>query len=733
MKQIYHMMLFLTIAILLILFIYPGLPLNANNNTPIKKSNNSERNSLENLKLSQYYLSFVYIIDDNWTEGNYPWLIKGDGTAGNPHIIQDVIIDGDGTRNCILIENCIQYFIIRNCEVYNSGTYDSGIRLLYTNNGKIINNHVYQNGYGIELKYSSNNNVTDNIVEDNTYCGIRNYAIPEQGRNADNNVIVKNDISKVNGHGIEIFKGHNINITENTIKNTGTAIQVQGIYANNYINSINPVKNEIDSSYIGISLRMINNSEIRDNVIQNCEYNGIQAQYCDNLKFINNEAINNTQNGFWFGYCNNINCSLIKSQNNTEYGIYLAECNDIEIRQSIIEYNELSGLFSLRYVDNSEFIENEIVNNKEHGVFFQQGSDYNIFLKNNISYNNIDAINLKNNCHENEILNNTIEQNKNMGISLANCEDNKIAGNSIQNNLNNGIHLSSSHNNTILDNNIYSNNEGIILEQSNDNVIAENRIRYNNLNGINILNSNKTIISENIVKYSNLDGIFIDNCHENIIFSNIINYNDDYGIHLNYSNNNFIIRNTLIGNLLCIYEEFSQGNIREDNFCDCHPLLNLDINIIQEYFTAEIFIISIYLYNSNNEGVNSATFQILWNGTIVHADNITNFGFGHYNISLIPLLVSPGEPPILLNMTIITPGYYKLNYSLYIMVDPESVNKDKDNNNIEISNGSDKKDIQSASGNGSIEALTVPALIISGVAGLSVIGILFFLKKRALI
>ena len=57
---------------------------------------------------------------------------SGNGTAGsysNPHVIEDYIIDAEGTGSGINIRNTDLYLIIQNCTVTNSGTatFDAGL------------------------------------------------------------------------------------------------------------------------------------------------------------------------------------------------------------------------------------------------------------------------------------------------------------------------------------------------------------------------------------------------------------------------------------------------------------------------------------------------------------------------------------------------------------------------------------------------------------------------------
>ena len=86
----------------------------------------------------------------SWAE-TQPWFGGGSGTPIDPYILEDLIIDGGGTTNCILIQNSLKYFIIRNCTVFNSGTvlFASGILLFNVSNSQIIGNNAKNAHYNI--------------------------------------------------------------------------------------------------------------------------------------------------------------------------------------------------------------------------------------------------------------------------------------------------------------------------------------------------------------------------------------------------------------------------------------------------------------------------------------------------------------------------------------------------------------------------------------------------------
>lgn len=128
--------------------------------------------SLKSPRISGYWTTNFIHIDGNWsyTVGNYSWA-SGDGSWSNPYIIENVTIDAStsSTGSGIFINNSKNdYFIIRNCTVYNAGSeeYDAGIKLENSNNGTITNNNCSNNGKNGILLFGNcqNNIISENIA-----------------------------------------------------------------------------------------------------------------------------------------------------------------------------------------------------------------------------------------------------------------------------------------------------------------------------------------------------------------------------------------------------------------------------------------------------------------------------------------------------------------------------------------------------------------------------------------
>ncbi len=113
---------------------------------------------------------------------------SGSGTPGDPYIIENLIIDAEGTGSCISIWNTQVYFIINRCDLtgatlpgFMSG---AGIVLYLVKNGVLANNTCSGNLYGIQLGGVDNVNATFNTCVDNADTGLYLSSPTGSGMNA---------------------------------------------------------------------------------------------------------------------------------------------------------------------------------------------------------------------------------------------------------------------------------------------------------------------------------------------------------------------------------------------------------------------------------------------------------------------------------------------------------------------------------------------------------------------
>ena len=93
----------------------------------------------KNLKISAVSGKIHIINNSGWIAFRNAGNCTGSGNYTHPYIIKDLVIDGEDSGSCILIENSDVYFKIENCTLFNSDT--SGLYLKNVSNGEILNNN----------------------------------------------------------------------------------------------------------------------------------------------------------------------------------------------------------------------------------------------------------------------------------------------------------------------------------------------------------------------------------------------------------------------------------------------------------------------------------------------------------------------------------------------------------------------------------------------------------------
>ncbi|MFO7992265.1 MAG: right-handed parallel beta-helix repeat-containing protein [Thermoplasmata archaeon] len=191
------------------------------------------------------------------TQANY-----GSGTEADPYVIEGWEIDG-GQECCIYVGNTTDYFVVKNCYLYNST--DQGIYLKNTSLGSILNNEITLNRMGMYLKYSNNTKIRFNNISSNEY-GM-------QLTDSNQNIIEGNNITFQVFTAFKFYTSHLNNINNNTFKSNDMAISMS---------------------------ESTNNTLFNNTIIHNdCGFNFAEESY-DNYIYSNN-FINNTYQTMNFG------------------------------------------------------------------------------------------------------------------------------------------------------------------------------------------------------------------------------------------------------------------------------------------------------------------------------------------------------------------------------------------------------------------------------------------------
>lgn len=242
-----------------------------------------------NLKLSAP--SGKIHIDNNWSAAISAGICTGGGSSSNPYIIQNFEIDAGGSGDCILIENSLAYFIIKNCILSNSVSF-AGIKLYNLKNGEITDNEFTNCGIGIELSTNYPGGTSDIVISKNN---LHNNGVGIQLYGASISDVIGNTINN-NDYGVSFSYGDYNLISENVITDN-----VNGIYsyANwDYESEHNTISNNLiqDNSNIGV---FINDYVNLNFIFLNCFIdNGLNA-YDEGT---DNQWDNGVKGNYWSNY-----------------------------------------------------------------------------------------------------------------------------------------------------------------------------------------------------------------------------------------------------------------------------------------------------------------------------------------------------------------------------------------------------------------------------------------------
>lgn len=481
-------------------------------------------------------------IDNNWSVAKAVGICTGNGTYSEPYVIEDLVIFGKDSGNCILIENSKAYFIIDNCTLYNteilgrqhfsyySFYYTSGIKLINVSNSQVVNNNCSINHFGIFIENSENISISGNIVNCNDRDGIF------LDGNCDDINITGNSL-KYNSAGITIFQCNNILVSRNNLTNNWGS---------------------------GIFIRDSFNIHIIENVLNNNRGSGIYLSWSHNNSILENTVNYSRMYGLLLWETHNNSVSGNKFNENGGAGIWIGNCYNNSITGNIMIHCGIKIDGNYEWLTSLNLDTSNLVNGK---IFYFYANVVNLEPTNFTNAGQVILVN----CTDSQI-SNLDTSDCSIGISLLYCNNNNLSRNIINNNFI-GVYLYKSHYNNIEGNILNKNSEfGIRLDYSNFNTITANHINdiswfdvFSVYGGITLTFSNQNKIFENTI-VNNQRGVYLE-CSDNNIISGNFFAGNDYGIYLIANNfpcggsySNKINDNIFIGNsrdIYIVYEDSS--------------------------------------------------------------------------------------------------------------------------------------------------------------------------------
>ncbi len=577
----------------------------------------------------------------------------GDGSAGNPWIIEGWEIDGTGFNYCIDIENTMDHFVVKDCHLREASI--AGFYLLISNNNTIINNTVSDNYRGFQVVSSNNNTISNNTIEDNSDIGISMVT-------SDNNMIYHNNLMNnmlqalddtgnniwdngypSGGNYWSDYGGTDTNrdgIGETPYTNIGGGMGAQDNYPFTYkilpINAPISINSnaEFDASHGVVNWDTGNGTIWNPWIIEGRDIDGTGYGY--------GIYIGNTTDHFIVRDCN------LQKASGVGYSPYFYGCGLLmkNVGNGMITNNSVSNSSYGIILDNSNYnilFNNTIFNNLYGGIYIRY-SGYNNLFNNTASNNQGSGISISNSNY-NTLSNNTLANNPRSGIGIGNSIGNTLTGNMMQNN---GVTFggnSQTHwdthtidsSNTVNGKPIfYCKNQtgsivpagvGQVILVNCTGIVIENRIITNASYGI-ILGFS----SNNIIGNCTLSGIYHSYSSNNTISSNIASNNSNYGIHLSYSSDITIINNIFCNNYYSgIAITFSNnitiaGNNGSNNGYDGIGISNGNNNIISNNVVSDNSDDGIILSDSSNNTIS--------NNTVIDNSNGIYLYFGCNNNTL---------------------------------------------------------------------------------------------------
>jgi parallel beta-helix repeat protein len=319
------------------------------------------------------------------------WL--GDGSAGDPYVIDSLEIDRQGAAlHCINISNTRVNFTISNCNLTGASSPASGIFLDNVTNGRIEGNIVYGNHFNIYLT-----NAHFNVVKNNT-CWGSVYSISMRVSSS-NNTITDNDSSNNSDRGVNLESGSQYNVViNNTCVNNrfGVVLYLVSyniIMNNNFSNNDDHGIHNNDADYNVMINNTCNVNDYGIYLFSSSVYNELSNNTCNDNRNIGiylvssglNDLINNT-------------CSF-----NSNYGMYLVGSDRCNMYNNTCNGNTLYGLY-LVMTDQGVYYDN-VFNSNDYGIY-QISSQQNTISNNTFANNDVYGISLSGSS-----LNNILEWN----------------------------------------------------------------------------------------------------------------------------------------------------------------------------------------------------------------------------------------------------------------------------------------------------------------------------------
>ncbi len=392
----------------------------------------------------------------------------GDGSEGNPYVIDGYYIDASGGSYGVYIQNTNVHFELRNSYIGNFSDY--GIYFYSLSNGSVIGVSAPNSpNYGVCIDSSNNVTLEDVSIPYSYYYGLYLYEsrnVTVDGGNfshsgyglymeyADHNIIQNSNFSYTGSIGIyfyedetssyNYFYNNDVRYAPNGAVDIEDAYSVNNTFRRNdfshsgdtavyikYAKYTRLIENRILTDYLSVEIYDAPHTILYGNVMGK---NGIWMEYV----FSNHDITdNNTVDGKPVYYYKNVNMNNASVPSDAEEvllaNVSYLKIEGLDVHSDVNLQGSIIGLYYSRYI----YIGNSTLNNAQYGIYIYATSHsriYNNSIGNGTYGIYITGSGISNTVNDgmsfsNEIIWNNINNNTNYGVVIPDrtfAHDNKV-------------------------------------------------------------------------------------------------------------------------------------------------------------------------------------------------------------------------------------------------------------------------------------------------------------------
>lgn len=357
------------------------------------------------------------------TAENESW--QGNGSASNPYIISDYIINATGHNCGIYIGNSSVHFIIRNCRIFgarytqNSFSDKAGIHMFKSSNGTIEECDLEDNRYGITLNYSKNVILLNNTQYMDHWAGIRVYysenveisgctindtwtdeiiIFRSSNCHVHNNTAGESRSEKNGGdRGVLAMNSEDCLIENNTMSiREGVGISVEGGSNIHILNNICSIDTEEWQGWVGINVAFkARNCLVKENKVWNYKSGIGVGETSSNINIIKNRVWDMKYRGIYIG--DSSSCSVIGNDiDDVEHdGILIKSATDTVAKDNYVSNCGDNGIYLGTdprgiITKGTRIVGNYIENSLDYGIKIFNATDTTI-TRNCLIYNRMSS------------------------------------------------------------------------------------------------------------------------------------------------------------------------------------------------------------------------------------------------------------------------------------------------------------------------------------------------------